>query len=449
MQSIAGSRRPTQFLLVAGDALILMAAILAANWLRFGSEVFNEELSRILAHPGFIVYAVLAQVGLATTFSLYNPESWRSKEVLPIRLAALALTLGVALALGVYFVMPWRFGRGLLALTVFLALPIEGMVRYLLISGHAQPSPSRALLIGDGPIVSALEEELRRQPNPPIRIVRHLGASEASNNGFLEDEEFDEIDLVIIASLADELTTDRLAALNFRGTTVVDSAGAYAALTGRIPVLQVDSRWFIATGDFSTLATSSFHYVQRFLDVLIATGLLVFTAPILLLAAGSLLVFEGRPIVFRQVRLGRFGRPFVLHKLRTMRLDSEEKGPRFASRNDERVFPLGRVLRRWRIDELPQLVNVLRGEMSLVGPRPEQPELARRLEADIPFYAFRYSVRPGLTGWAQVNVPYCTDPEEHLVKLEFDLYSLRHHGPALYATVLMRTLGSLIFQPER
>ena len=104
---------------------------------------------------------------------------------------------------------------------------------------------------------------------------------------------------------------------------------------------------------------------------------------------------------------------------------------------------LERFLRRWRIDELPQLVNVLRGEMSLVGPRPERPELARRLESEIPFYAFRYSVRPGLTGWAQVQFPYCSEPEEHLVKLEFDLYSLRHHGPALYTIVLLRTLGAL------
>jgi len=340
MQGIAGSRRPTQFLLVAGDALILMAAILAATWVRFGSETFGEELGRIFDHPGFLAYAVLAQVGLATTFNLYNPESWRSKEILPVRLAALALTLGVALALGVYFVMPWRFGRGLLALTVFVALPIEGMIRYLLISGRAQPGPSRALLIGDGPIVGALEEELSRQPSPPIRIVRHLGASEASENGILEKEKFDEIDLVIIAALADEITTDQLAALNFRGTTVVDSAGAYAALTGRIPVRQVDSRWFIATGDFSSLATSGFHYVQRFLDVLIATGLLILTAPILVLAAGAILVFEGRPVLFRQTRLGRFGQPFVLNKLRTMRLDSEEKGPQFSSRDDDRVTPL-------------------------------------------------------------------------------------------------------------
>ena len=109
----------------------------------------------------------------------------------------------------------------------------------------------------------------------------------------------------------------------------------------------------------------------------------------------------------------------------------------------------GRILRKFRIDELPQLVNVLRGEMSLVGPRPERPELAAELEREVPFYAFRYSVRPGLTGWAQVQHPYSAEPEEHLVKLEYDLYSLRHHGPALYLIVLLRTLGALVFPPAK
>ena len=148
-------------------------------------------------------------------------------------------------------------------------------------------------------------------------------------------------------------------------------------------------------------------------------------------------------------RVGYQGNMIRVYKLRTMRNRAEEDGPQFSSDDDARVFPVGRFLRRWRIDELPQLINVLRGQMSLVGPRPERPELAAQLEKEIPFYAFRYSVRPGLTGWAQVQFPYCAEPEEHQVKLEFDLYSLRHHGPAMYLIVLLRTLGALIFPPEK
>jgi lipopolysaccharide/colanic/teichoic acid biosynthesis glycosyltransferase len=448
MQELADNRRPTQLMLALADAAILVAAAMAAAWIRFGSDLFVQEVHRILDHPGFIAYAILVQLALAITFDLYRPDSWRTRDYVLARILALGICLAIGLALGTYLVPPWRFGRGLLALTLILAIPSQAVVRILWLMVTVRPPSRRALVIGDGPIVGALEEVLRERPAPPFEIVRHLRTADDGGEDALTAEDLNRIDFIIVAQIADDEIAARLAALNFRGTTVIDSAGAYAALTGRIPVRQVDSRWFIATGDFSSLATTGFHYIQRLLDVVAATILLILSTPLSLLAAISTLVTDGLPIIYRQQRLGRFGREFTLFKFRTMRQAAEENGPQFATEDDARVLPFGRFLRRWRIDELPQLVNVLRGEMSLVGPRPERPEVAAELERDIPFYAFRYSVRPGLTGWAQVQLPYCAETEEHLVKLEFDLYSLRHHGPALYAIVLLRTLGALIFPPQ-
>jgi lipopolysaccharide/colanic/teichoic acid biosynthesis glycosyltransferase len=448
MQRIVDNRQATQALLAAMDAAALLAGGFIATWIRFGGWVLPQELGRILDHPGFIAYAVLAQLALAITFDLYRPETWRSRDFLLARMAALSVSLAIALVLGTYLSLPWRFGRGLLVLTLLIAMPIETMLRFLWYEISTRSSARRAVVIGTGPIVSALEEVLADRPSPPFQIVRHLPTPNGHDGSRLTRRDFDDVDLVIVAQLDDDPTADRLAALNFRGTTVVDAAGAYAALTGRIPVRQVDSRWFIATGDFSSLATTTFHHVQRLLDIATASVLLILASPLLLLAAIGILLNDGRPVLYRQQRLGRFARPFTLYKLRTMRRGAERDGPRFASDHDQRAFAVGRVLRRWRIDELPQLFNVLRGEMSLVGPRPERPELAERLENEIPFYAFRYSVRPGITGWAQVQFPYCSEPEEHLVKLEFDLYSLRHHGPAMYLIVLLRTLGALVFPPQ-
>ena len=448
MQGISNNRRPVQLLLATSDTALLVAGGLAAAWIRFGPSLFSQELGLILDHPGFIAYAILAQLGLAMSFDLYRPESWRSRDYLLARMAAFGISLAIALALGTYFVLPWRFGRGLLALTLLVTLPLETIMRLLWFEVSSRSPSRRAVVIGTGPIVSELEAVLADRPAPPFRIVRHLPVPNGTGKAELIADGLADADLVIVAQITDDSTADRLAALNFGGTTVVDSAGAFAALTGRIPVRQVDSRWFIATGDFSSLATSGFHRVQRFLDLLVATVLLILTTPLLLLAALGIILTNGRPILYAQQRLGRFAKPFTLYKLRTMRRIAEENGPQFSDDNDKRVFSVGRFLRRWRIDELPQLVNVLRGDMSLVGPRPERPELAKRLETEIPFYAFRYSVRPGLTGWAQVHYPYCAEPEEHLVKLEFDLYSLRHHGPALYTIVLVRTLGALVFPPE-
>ena len=448
MQGISNNRRPVQLLLATTDTAFLVVGGLVAAWIRFGSALFSQELGLILDHPGFIAYAIFAQLGLAIAFDLYRPESWRTRDYLLARMAAFGISLAIALALGTYFVLPWRFGRGLLALTVLVTLPLETMIRLLWYEVSSRSPLRRAVVIGTGPIVSELEAVLADRPAPPFRIVRHLPVPNGTGKAELIADALADADLVIVAQITDDSTADRLAALNFGGTTVVDSAGAFAALTGRIPVRQVDSRWFIATGDFSSLAKSGFHRVQRILDLLVATALLILTTPLLLFASLGIIFTDGRPILYTQQRLGRFAKPFTLFKLRTMRRIAEENGPQFSGDNDKRVFPVGRFLRRWRIDELPQLVNVLRGDMSLVGPRPERPELAQRLEIEIPFYAFRYSVRPGLTGWAQVQFPYCAEPEEHLVKLEFDLYSLRHHGPALYTIVLLRTLGALIFPPR-
>jgi lipopolysaccharide/colanic/teichoic acid biosynthesis glycosyltransferase len=442
-------RTITGFALAIMDAAILLAAGLLAALIRFGPKLVAAEIDKILDHPGFITYALVVQLVLATTFDLYRPESWRTKDYLLLRLAALAVSMGIALAVGVYLVPPWRFGRGLLVLTLISSLPLEAAIRFLWLAVAARPQPQRAVVIGEGPIIADLEEELAQRPSPPFTIVAQVPAASATDSLQLTRESLGDADLVVVASLAHEATVDRVAALNFRGTPVLDAAGAYAALTGRIPVRQVDSRWFIATGDFSSLAKSPFHHVQRFLDVVAATALLILAVPVLPLAAAAILISNGAPVFFRQTRLGRFRRPFTLVKLRTMRIGSDEDGPAFAESNDSRIFFVGRLLRRWRIDELPQLVNVLRGEMSLVGPRPERPDVASELEEQIPFYAFRYSVRPGLTGWAQVNLPYVAERSDHVAKLEYDLYLLRHHGPAMYGMVLLRTLGALVFRPGR
>ncbi|PWB76122.1 MAG: hypothetical protein C3F15_05780 [Holophagae bacterium] len=449
MQRIGPSQRLTAMLLAAADLLILAGAAVVAARIRFGSELFNHEFGKTLDHPWFIVYALLAQVLLSTTFDLYRPQSWRTRDYVLLRMAALALSLAIALALGVYMVPAWRFGRGLLALTLLVSLPAQAALRFVWLAVAALPQPRRATVIGGGPIVGALEEELRRRPNAPFQIAAHLPAPTEAVPDELRSSALADVDLVVVASLSHDATVDRLAALNFRGVPVVDAAGAYAALTGRIPVQQVDSRWFIATGDFSSLATSPFHHVQRILDALIASVLLLLSSPILIAAAAAVLLTDGTPIFYRQRRLGRYGASFSLLKLRTMKRGSDENGPTFAEKNDPRVLPVARPLRRWRIDELPQLYNVLRGEMSLVGPRPERPDVAADLERLIPFYAFRYSVRPGITGWAQVHLPYCATTADHLAKLEFDLYHLRHYGPAMYAIVLIRTLGALVFRPGR
>ncbi len=443
------ANRGHRLFLAGADALAVVGAGILAAWIRFPSHLFSESIREIVAHPWFVISVIGAVWALSTTFDLYRPEAWPTLDRLMVRLAALAVTLPVAIALFVYAVPPWRFGRGLLVLTVLLTLAGSALVRMYWRARAVHWVPRPAVVIGHGPVVESLSEELEHHPAPPFRIVRRLEELPEDTDPESVRSALGGAELVIVAQLADPETWDRLAALNFSGTTVIDAPGAFAQLTGRIPIRQVDARWFIASGDFTAVSTSAFHHVQRFLDLVGASLLLLLALPVFTAAALAVLLTSGRPILYRQERLGRFRRPFTLFKLRTMSRDAEKDGPRFAASNDSRVLPVGRFCRRWRIDEIPQLLNVIRGEMSLVGPRPERPEVARELERLIPFYAFRYSVRPGITGWAQVNHNYCVWPEDHALKLEYDLYSLRHHGPGLYALVLLRTLGALVFRPGR
>ncbi|MCP4895505.1 MAG: hypothetical protein GY906_00905 [bacterium] len=449
MQAIASNRLKLAVGFALTDSLILILSAVAAAWIRFPPSYLTNALEELLLHPAFVLYALAAHLAVATTFDLYRPEQWRTRDRLFVRLAAAAMVLPVGLAIGVYLVPPWRFGRGLLALTVLMAIPMMGLIRLIWLRVASRPPLLNAVIVGDGPIVENLISEINDRPLPPFKILRHIrdplgDAAPGTSASSLEDA-----NLVIVAQLDRDSSIDKLAALNFRGTPVLDAAGAYAALTGRIPVRQVDSAWFIATGDFASLATSPFHTLQRLLDCTAALLLLILSAPILGLASLAILLNNGIPILYRQERLGKNRKTFTLYKLRTMKQHRASESAQFAESGDARVFWVGRWLRRWRIDELPQLINVIRGDMSLVGPRPERPDIADEFEQRIPFFAFRYSVRPGLTGWAQVNLPYCANDEEHIAKIEYDLFAIRHHGPAMYAMVLIRTLGALVFRPGR
>jgi exopolysaccharide biosynthesis polyprenyl glycosylphosphotransferase len=232
-----------------------------------------------------------------------------------------------------------------------------------------------------------------------------------------------------------------------RGVRVVLMPLLYEQITGRVPVELVGGDWAVV---FLPLKNSDgvfdpYPLAKRALDIVLSlVGLALFALLLPFLALAIRLDSRG-DVFYRQERLGRNGRPFHILKLRTMVRDAEAMtGPKFADRNDVRVTRVGRLLRKSRLDEVPQLVNVLVGEMSLVGPRPERPEHVQRLTAAIPFYRTRLIVKPGLTGWAQVRYGYGSTDADALIKLQYDLYYLRHQSLLLDINILLRTVGRVI-----
>ena len=230
-----------------------------------------------------------------------------------------------------------------------------------------------------------------------------------------------------------------------RGVEVVPMSQVYEDLLGRVPVRHLESGWLFSSFVEAVRAKDASQIAKRAMDFAGAVAGVMTLAALTAIIAPAIWLDSGGPIFFRQRRVGRGGAPFTLIKFRTMVQDAEPDGPpRWAGRRDSRITRVGRFLRLTRLDELPNLVNVLRGEMSLVGPRPERPEFIAQLEREIPFYRTRLLIRPGLTGWAQVNYPYGDSVHGALEKLEYDLYYVKHRSLFFDLWILVRTVGTVM-----
>ena len=229
-----------------------------------------------------------------------------------------------------------------------------------------------------------------------------------------------------------------LLSCRLQGILVSDPAGFFERVRGELPLDALKASWLIYGDGFrQSLAR---RLVKRAFDVVASTILLVVTAPVMLVTAVAIALESGGPVIFRQERVGLNGKSFVLLKFRSMRMDAEKDGAQWAAANDPRVTRVGAFIRKVRIDELPQLLNVLKGEMSFVGPRPERPVFVEQLTEKIPFYGARHSVKPGITGWAQVRFTYGASLQDSIRKLQFDLYYVKNHNLLLDVAILFATI---------
>jgi exopolysaccharide biosynthesis polyprenyl glycosylphosphotransferase len=230
-----------------------------------------------------------------------------------------------------------------------------------------------------------------------------------------------------------------------RGVEVIPMPALYEELMGRVPVHHLESEWLIRSFVVEARAGGFYETGKRLLDLaasVVGLGIWLILYPLIALV---ILIDSGFPIMYSQMRSGKGGRPFRIHKFRTMRQDAEKDGQaRMAQESDDRVTRVGYFLRRTHLDELPQFWNVLRGEMSMVGPRSERPEWVTHFEKQIPFYRARLLVKPGITGWAQVNYGYVSTVEETTLKLEYDLYYIKHRSILMDLTIILRTVGQMI-----
>jgi lipopolysaccharide/colanic/teichoic acid biosynthesis glycosyltransferase len=289
------------------------------------------------------------------------------------------------------------------------------------------PFARRMFIVGDGPAADATRALLRNDALADVVIV---------------ESPDDATDVVVaVSGQVPQATLDELLAYQERGLDVVTFAHLYEQTLRKVPVRFVGDDWMLTQLFADAASRETSPLAKRLLDIVSAIAIGLGGAVLGALAGVAILLESGRPVFYSQTRLGRGGRPFTLTKFRTMRQDAEAAGPQWSPENDPRITRVGRILRRTHIDELPNLWAVLRGEMSMVGPRPERPEFIATLEHEVPLYRARLTVPPGLTGWAQVKTEYGDSVDDATEKLEYDLYYVRHQSLWFDLNILLRTAG--------
>ncbi|MES0488604.1 MAG: exopolysaccharide biosynthesis polyprenyl glycosylphosphotransferase [Leptospirales bacterium] len=253
--------------------------------------------------------------------------------------------------------------------------------------------------------------------------------------------------IVLACSDSDAITNamqNELMQARLSGVRVYDLTDFYEMTWQKVPVLNINKKWFVFSHGFDLIHNPIGIRVKNLIDIVVAISGLIISSPLLLLTSLFVLLDSKGPVIFKQTRTGVNGKPFTLYKFRSMRTDAEKKGAQWASKNDERVTRVGKIIRKLRFDELPQLLNILKGEMSFIGPRPERPEFDKKLKAKIPYYNLRNSLKPGITGWAQVMYPYGASIEDAREKLEYDIYYIKNYSLLLDLTILIRTIKVIL-----
>lgn len=299
--------------------------------------------------------------------------------------------------------------------------------------------PQHWLIIGSQREIETIRKELDQQSSTMPSDVIFLPTEEQAFTIAAPQQEFDGIAISEIADLPDQLI-EQLLELRSGGSCVYTLVNWSEQYLQRVPPELFSNRWLVQAEGFELQPGRLNWRVKRMGDVLVATALLVLTAPLILTAAALIKLEDGGPVLYQQIRTGLYGEPYRIWKLRSMRSQAEPDGAAWSGRGDPRITRVGNWLRRLRIDELPQLICVIKGEMSLIGPRPERPEIEETLELRIQHYRTRHWVRPGLSGWAQVCFPYGASIEDSRTKLSYDLYYLRNSSLLLDILILLKTV---------
>lgn len=441
--------------LLGGDVLFSVTAVCAGMAVRYGQI---SVLKTLVPSDG----VRLLLFALVTVFSsyfveLYNHEKNIGKREIFIR-TGIALVISFFLLSSIYYLIPSvMFGRAVLMLSLILFGTLQFAWRshyqtFINLPGLAR----RVLILGTGPLAQQIGGILSSSGHNYVLTGYVNCASEpvyvppnaivGTGEGLAETAKKERAHKIIISLSERREVFPFRDVLNckFNGIEVVDAPSFYEQMTGKLLIENIVPSWFIFSSGFRI--TSYIRVSKRLFDIAFSIIGLLVAVPLFPMIALMIKLDSKGPVLFRQLRVGQGERDFVLYKFRTMRRDAERAtGAVWAQENDPRVTGIGRFLRKSRLDELPQLYNVLRGDMAFVGPRPERPEFVAQLKRIIPYYSERHSVKPGVTGWAQVKYPYGASVEDAIEKLRYDLFYIKNISLFLDIAIIFETVKVVLF----
>lgn len=322
--------------------------------------------------------------------------------------------------------------------------------RYIVIMGVVEKE--RVVFVGENDYTQDLLESVKKDGQYIFAASLNNTDMKALGKEIVEMYKTKKFDVLVDFTdklLGDPKLTGKLLQYKLEGLQYYNYLEFYETYENKLPISHLSPKWFLENTGFEIYHNNFNLKAKRLLDLLFAMLIGIFAAPVIILAAIIVKLESKGPIFFIQERIGEGNRKFNIVKFRSMTTDAEKNGPQWASKNDNRVTKFGKIMRATRIDELPQLWNVLRGEMSFVGPRPEREFFIQQLEKEIPYYNLRHTVKPGLTGWAQVMYPYGASVEDAYRKLQYDLYYIKHHSIPFDVKVLLKTVTIVIFGKGR
>ena len=446
-------------LLILAEAALVYGALICAVYIRFGATDAPGEL---LHNNGFFKAGAASFFCLAAfyLFDLYDFLVMHDRRELVLRLIQALGLAWIVLAFAFYTFPAVVLGRGvsLIALPIALTLMVSWRVSVHWFLGHPALG-ERILIVGSGNLAVEVAREVLSRPDAGYRIVGFvgtdadlLGKSLINPRVIGMTEELDEIvkreniDRIVVAmgERRGQLPTNKLLKLSLAGQiNIEEGLSFYERITGRVSLNMLRPSWLIFTGrgrqaKIAEVTRNVAHWLVALLGAILSLPIVLVTAVLIKLESKG-------PVFYRQERVGKNGRTFVLAKFRSMRVDAETSGPVWASKKDNRTTRVGRIIRKIRVDEIPQFWNILKGEMSFVGPRPERPHFVAQLAEEIPFYEQRHLIAPGLTGWAQIKYPYGSSIEDARQKLQYDLFYIKNYSLVLDAIIMFETIKIIIF----